>query len=319
MAKTWGDIQNETLQLMHVYSINGTVTAAADNADYTNAMVHAANYALRDLASTVAPIIRKISLSVAPVANMLGDYANFDVVPSRGEDIIYTATDPKAYYFEVDNPCTVYIEEVATDGTTTTLHTLTNTAKRVYTVFSGLVVGATADAEVQMRFVGGNAYNIRNVAFYETTFAAAADVPPFTRYDRYNLRTLTAGIVGGEFMKLPPNSIVMVDGQYRQTNDFRWEGDDTLVLDHYTSGQYDITYHAYPTEITATTSTTFTPELIAEAIDLVPLYVAARLYSDDNPPLSTQYMNMYIARRAELADRDNQRGAESFYSESGWV
>jgi hypothetical protein len=311
MGKTWADIKNETLQKMFSYSNGGAVTTAG-NEDYILAMPAVANYALRDLASVCRPIHRVYSLSHNPVPNMLGDTSvQWETVRSTGADISYTADDPKAFYYEVDGPCTVLLEQVTGDASLT-IQTYENAVKGKFTAFSGLVPLA---GTIRLRFLGGMTYNLRNVAFYASPFAAVEDIPPYTRYDRYNLRSL----IGPTFMRLSPNAVMVTgQGQHRVANEYRWEPNDTLVIDHYTVGQYDIFYEAYPTEITEDTDDAFEPELAAEALDMVPLYMASQLYMDDDVGKATDWLNQYNARRAELSGDQDVHGSVEWTSESGW-
>ena len=320
MAKTWGDIRAETLQRMFLYTINGVEqTGSDDTADYRKAMVHAANTALRELAAA-APIERRISIAVAPVANALGDGQHaFEVKLSRGQDAYYSANAPTAYYFEVDGVATVAVEEMV-NGEPVEIASISNPSRGVFTAHKG-IISATPGATVRLRFAGGGAYSYRNVALYTIPFAGEDDIPAFTRYNRFDLREITRPLgEGNYFMALPPlpNRVIVIDGQYRDAGNMRWEGDDTLVLDHYATGQYEILYYAYPTEITEQTSETFVPELCAEALDLVPLYMASMLYTDDNAPIASRYLEQYMAGKSILASRAQPASKEEFYSESGW-
>lgn len=346
MARTWGDIQRETLQLMRSYSLNGNPLYGdkvdTDNLDYIYAMPEAANYALRDLAAEAAPLVRMISLSLNPVPNMLGDGpAAFETRQSLGQEIVYQAQNPKAFYFEVDKPATIILQVQGQDGQWGNLQSFSfppaqgKAPGRGFAAYKGKVEtvdGVPVEGTIRLRYEGGTAYNIRNVAFYATGYNRAEDVPPFTRYDRYDLRKLTANQPGYEFLRLAPNNAVQQSAtEYRRCDDFRWEGDSTLVFDHYARGQWDIYYYAYPTPIergvlddlnTANPKATpleFEPELAAEALDIVPLYIASRLYTEEKPDLCSLYLNQYMARRAELANRQNATGYAQWISESGWV
>ena len=330
MPKTWLDIQKETLALMFSYTLNGnSLMDSTSTMDYRAAMAGVANAALRDLAAHASPLVRKLSLSLNPVANMLGDGDKaFAAVQSSGSDIVYSASHPKAYYFEVDGACQVIIQEALANSVVTRHNEINHEACTGFVSYRGLIEDELQfDGSVtQLRFVGNTLYNIRNVAFYAAKFRAAGDVPAFTRYNRYDLKELTAAREGYKFMHLAPNSVVRLDTDYSRSDSFYWEGGSTLVFDHYAAGQYDIFYHAYPTEIVAPdamkgingTDEAFVPELSSEALDLVPLYMASRLFGDDNPAMASQYLNEYMVRRSELSARNTQLGTNEIQCESGW-
>ncbi len=345
MIRTWQDLQRESLQLMRSYSLNGNPLFGekvdTDNLDYLYAMPEAANYAMRDLAAEASPLVRMISLSLNPVPNMLGDGpAAFQTVQSLGQDINYQIQNAKSFYFEFDRPATVTLQALGEDGQWNNLQDFSYpTEEKTYgfVAFKGNVQsldGQESTGIVRLHFAGGAAYNIRNVAFYAVHFDSADDVPPFTRYDRYDLRKLTDKLPGREFLRLAPNNAVQYSGTtYRRSDDFRWEGDSTMVFDHYAQGQWDIYYYAYPEPIVGALTDNLsqkepnpnaTPldhelELSPEALDIVPLYIASRLYTEEKPDLCSLYLNQYMARRAELADRQNATGLTEFVSESGWI
>ena len=60
-------------------------------------------------------------------------------------------------------------------------------------------------------------------------------------------------------------------------------------------------------------------QLDDEALELVPLYMASRLYMDDDSGVSTLYYNMYDARKLELQAAQEFSASDGFISESGWV
>jgi hypothetical protein len=338
MAKTWGDIQAEALQLMFSYTINGKSIALSDEtADYRAAFANAANYALRDLARVSTPIVRVLSLALAPVPNLLDERTAFNVTSSAGEDIAFRAQDPKSCYFEVDGICTVYLEQVMDDGTLIREAVFNKITRVGFTVFSSLI---KKTGLYQLRFEGKTAYNIRNVAFYAVSFPEEAVVdsagnttylpaviPPFTRFDRYDLVKLTTGQAGYEFMQFAMNPVKKVFPVSRsRADDFKIEQPATLVFDHYTVGQYDIYYHAYPSAIIAPnedqdiagTDDSWVPELPDKALDLVALCMAARLFADENGPIASQYLNQYSVARAELSNEPAVSESQDFESERGW-
>lgn len=344
MIRTWGDIQFAVLQLMRSYTLNGnSLWGDTDNLDYMYSMAEATNYALRDLAAEASPLVRMFSLSLNPVPNMLGDGPTaFQTVQSLGQEITYQAINPKAFYFETDRPVTVLLQKLGADGQLETLQQFPlppdplqppPPPSRGFVATKGLVTtldGVAVDGTIRLCFAAETAYNIRNVAFYAVPFTGAEDVPPFTRYDRYDLRKLTAGHSGYEFMRLPPNSTVQHGSSYRRSDEFRWEGDSTMVFDHYAQGQWDIYYYAYPEQIYGpfpdddlthppATPMEHEPALSTEALDIVPLYVVSRIYTEEKPDLCSLYLNQYMVRRAELADRQNAAGLAEFVSESGWI
>ena len=71
------------------------------------------------------------------------------------------------------------------------------------------------------------------------------------------------------------------------------EGDDVLVLPGMPVGVYTIWYRAYPQTITRITPDEEEIDLAPEAVVLLPLYMAAELYKEDELALATVLRNEY--------------------------
>ncbi len=135
---------------------------------------------------------------------------------------------------------------------------------------------------------------------------------------RYDLREIAPN-----FMRLVPNRIVWEhDGEYGRFTDYQQEGSGVLVFPGRVQGTFRVFYRAYPEEVEAGTPDDQTFELAAEALDLVPIYMASRLYKDDDIAIATDYLNEYQARRDELirtADDVVDGSYGNFVSVTGWV
>lgn len=135
---------------------------------------------------------------------------------------------------------------------------------------------------------------------------------------RYDLRELAP-----DFMRMVPDRIVWEhDGAYGRFVDYQQEGNGVLVFPGRVAGVFRVFYKAYPAEVTESTPDDQTFELAPEALDLVPIYMASRLYKDDDIAIATDYLNEYQARREELMQTmdDAVDGAYGdFVSVTGWV
>lgn len=80
---------------------------------------------------------------------------------------------------------------------------------------------------------------------------------------------------------------------YGRAQDWDLEGDDVLILPGDTAGTYTVWYDAYPMKITASTPEDTELELAEEAAALVPLYMAAELYKEDELAMATMFRNEY--------------------------
>ena len=82
-------------------------------------------------------------------------------------------------------------------------------------------------------------------------------------------------------------------------------------------GMYTIYYNAYPGQITEDTEDDYDMSLDPEVIVLLPLYMAAELYKDDDNGIATTYRNEFEVGLESLLNTSNYSGKEEFLSE--WV
>lgn len=135
---------------------------------------------------------------------------------------------------------------------------------------------------------------------------------------RYDLRLLAE-----DFMRLIPDRVLReANGTYGRYEGYFQEGPGALVFPGRDAGRFRVFYRAYPQPVTAETPDHMTFALAAEALDLVPIYMASRLYKDDDIAVATNYLNEYQVRRAELAQTATDGLDDSalcgFISVTGW-
>lgn len=82
-------------------------------------------------------------------------------------------------------------------------------------------------------------------------------------------------------------------GVYDRAEDWSMEGDDVLVLPGSTAGVYTLWYAAYPQTIKATTEDSEVLDCPPEAAVLIPLYIAAELYKEDELAMATMFRNEF--------------------------
>ena len=82
-------------------------------------------------------------------------------------------------------------------------------------------------------------------------------------------------------------------GIYGAAEEYAVEGDDVLVLPADITGTYTLWYRAYPEKISGETSDGTDLDVNEECAALVPIYMAAELYKDDDLSLATVLRNEY--------------------------
>lgn len=299
--KTWKNMKDETLQLMFSYSNLGELDQSDVNRDYILAMPSAANYAMIELAS-IRPIVKIARISCYPTHNLISTLPG-ELIQGEGE-MLFQASGPKSYSFEVQGEVTITLEK---DGAP--FIRLSNLEQRGFTQYHGLI---SEIGQVVMRFVGENSYAIRNVAMYAESFDSNDLIPSFDTKRTYDIRKL-----GERYMRIAPEQPVWYKGH--DISPYVVRSHDTITINSDLEGEVQVYYHAYPIRITNETKDEMEMELDDEALELVPLYMASRLYMDDDSGVATLYYNMYDARKAELMASKEFFASEGFVSESGWV
>lgn len=82
-------------------------------------------------------------------------------------------------------------------------------------------------------------------------------------------------------------------GAYGEAEEWSMEGDDVLVIPGNIAGTYTLWYAAYPQTITSATPDTEELDVPMEAAVLIPLYIAAELYKEDELAMATVFRNEF--------------------------
>lgn len=96
------------------------------------------------------------------------------------------------------------------------------------------------------------------------------------------------------FRCIDRGAVLLDDGVcYDVAEDWCIEGDDVLVIPGNVTGEYTVWYRAYPQTITATTPDSERIDMPEDAAVLIPLYIAAELYKEDELAMATVLRNEY--------------------------
>ena len=117
------------------------------------------------------------------------------------------------------------------------------------------------------------------------------------------------------FLSLRENE-VFLNG--RPTDGYTRIGGERMLL--YGIGKWIIGYNAYPQKITQATDKDYVLDVPEDAAVLLPLYIAAELYKDEDPQTAAIYRNEFEAGREALLYRDTAKsGHMCFESVSKWI
>ena len=303
---------NKALVLIDSYSNQGDIMSPTDSnqMDYILKMPFLFDTAQKQVAQQ-KKIIKAYKISHDKPANQLQSPKHqFDLVQRiQGADLTYQATGSLAYYFEVDDVATAYIEE-CTDpvnnvwATLTTISNILNAGQ--FTPYKGFIAAQNASHNIRIRFSGLFAYNVRNIALYNYAFSSVDRVPAYQRYVPYTMPT--------DFFQL--NKVILKgqknnDQSYRLSPDIRWEQRNIIAINWFDVGEYSVEYAAFPVDITVSTLMTYALENTPDAQECYPYFVASRLLSNEqgkrnvSVELFTIYQNMLSNLDTKIANAPN--------------
>lgn len=123
-----------------------------------------------------------------------------------------------------------------------------------------------------------------------------------------------------DFYQQKPNGIYYKDGNgdvFRCYN-YKFIGNEHLILQEKDAETYLIYYYAYPLKVTKETSGNEDLQIDDDVASLIPLYIASQLYKDDDISIATTYRNEFEVGRELLVKERNGSVSASFASASGW-
>lgn len=219
------------------------------------------------------------------IENQLG--SQFLIQEFTGTDIIYSAIGSRAYYFEVDAPCTIYLEEDI-GGTWTNLTTLYDTTATSFTAYKGLTSLSSTTNPVRIRFSGTTYYRIRNIALFEYPFSSDR-IPDYKPWIK----------------KQMPSDFSNVDKIVREYSDiyendsnFKWEGKRDLYINYEWEGNIRIVYVPTPSILTSLSDSLVVDDITSRT--KLPYYLAGMLMIDENQTLASYYLDKFNELKSEI-------------------
>lgn len=288
-------------KLKDTYSKNGTISDPNDvkQKNDTYKMNDYFDFSQKQIA-TIKKIVKAKHISHNMPLNALSQpLYQFDIVQFIGTDQTYTATGARAYYFEVDDVATVYIEEQI-NGVWTVLSTLTNVLANAgqFTAYKGLITPTSLTNSIRIRFSGTNFYNHRNRALFTVLFSDVSRIPNYKKYVLYTMPTDFY-----QFNKLVLKGQIINSQPYENTADFYWEQENILAINYNVVAEYSAEYFAYPSTIDDTTLDTYNFEISTTAQEGMPLYVASQLLMFENNAAGDRLLSQYENFLANLDSR----------------
>ena len=301
---TLSQCKDKAIKLMRQYSNGGVVIPTNENLDYTLPMNQLADTAQREVAK-YAKIHALYSFSRNAVIPPFGEYSIKQYIPTT--DLVdAVCINGQAYYFEVDAPCSVVIEESADLTTWSTLSTIVVTAIISFTAYSGSITPSLVTNTIRLRFTGTYPFNRRNTAIWNIPFQV---VPTYASQVKYDMPT--------DFYKLDKIVVQNDNNIYQENVNYKWQGFKSLYIDYMYSGSFDVHYFKYPTRITDATADSYTFEVSEEAADAIPYYLAAMGMLDEMPSMAKVLLDEYKTQLVNLETLETN-GVVGINRISGW-
>ncbi len=277
------DIFNITADLIDERLANGTINAT------TTAVYKARTPGILNLWQSEnvnnGDLYKTHEISNTPIPNLLGLTSGFDIKEFIGTDLTFEGQgQPKAYYFEADAPCTVYIEDFTTQWNTLATITVPDSITS-FTAFKGIVTPTDGSTKCRIRATGQYYFRIVNRALFGVTFQADR-IPTYRPWVMHQMPD--------DFKSIDQIIDEVPDRQYTKETSYKWEGRKDLYINYYFIGNIRIVYKPVPVQITALTQTLEVDEVTSMS---AAYFLAAHLLTED--PNSASFFNQrYLELKA---------------------
>lgn len=284
---TWGEIKKQVQVLCN------EPEKSDFEADYGFGLVSAANSCLKDLANTSAKFHDTLRISMPEVENILQTERD-ESFSHVSEPIQFSAelsvSGIYSYVFECDGEADVSIY----DGDTSVV-TINCRQSKSFVRYSGFF-DATEGNVVKIEFSGEFLYKIRNIAIYPSRVSTNPDdIPDWASYYSFEMRRLVSEVSENKFKAFDDKLPVTLNGQ--PISDFAFDGDSVIMVSSDYHGEIGIPYTRYPTMLTEESPDDTEIDLDLASQDLMPYFIAARVYMDYDTQKSIIYKNEYEVRK----------------------
>lgn len=237
-------------------------------------------------------IFSTYEISNKPVDNLLGN-GHFDIRAFEGTELAFECEgSAKAYYFEVDNDATVYIEDY-TNGWNTLATISPAPTVSGFTAYSGVVTPSIGATRSRLRFAGSYYYRCVNRALFGVPFASVSDVPVYRPWVKKQMPS--------DFKTMDEIIEESVD-EYTKSAGYKWEGRRDLYISYFFDGNIRIVYHPIPSMVAAITDTLQVDDVTARTV--MPYALAAQLMLQENSDIASFFQQRF--EEMKRGEEENQ-------------
>lgn len=220
-------------------------------------------------------------ISNKPVTSMLGMTSGFDYLEFVGQEIIKEANGSvKAYYFEVDGDCTVFIEDYTTQWNT--LAIIQPTGITDFEAYKGVVIPTNNATKSRIRFTGQYRYLITNYAMFNVPIAPTK-VPDYRPWIKKEMPA--------DFKSIDQLITEYPQRQYTKDTNYKWEGRKDLYINYYYEGSLRIVYRPVPTPIASVNDVLEVDDVTART--LLPYALGMELFKEENEEIYAHFYKRF--------------------------
>lgn len=205
------------------------------------------------------------------------------------EDIEFEATQISyAYFFQVDGPATVYVEEL-NGGIWSILDTIVVTENNQFIDYKGLITPTVGATSTRLRFTGDYYFTYTNVALYKERFSSVAKVPNYEQYIQVEMPD--------DFKIVDQVVKISLPDGYVKTNTYYWEGRKDMYINRDFEGSIKVIYRPNIAPLTS-----IDDELVLDdvtAITCLPYGLGAKLMATENVSLGSYLQSKYEENKYE--------------------
>ena len=268
------------------------------------------------------PAISSYVINHKPMKNLID--GSFTPV-ERSEDLIYEATDAKAYYFQADGIGRVIIQKQNSVGGWSQIGEVELNGARRFKEYAGFIKEGKefVNGLVRLVFTGLDSdkknylYSVKCVAMYQHVYSDdVADIPAFEAYTRYDMTTLV-----DDFLTLSTPPITEDEEYERLSGDYDVEGGRVILFPYSVTGCFKVLYNRRPKELINKGSAQDDESLLdldEELCSLIPVLIASYIWLEDEPDRAQYYYSQYQARAGEILARERNLSPVQIKSCNGW-
>lgn len=228
-------------------------------------------------------------ISNTPVANLLGLTTGFDIKEFIGTDLTFEGQgQARAYYFEVDAPGTIYIEDYTNQWNVLATITVPDSVKS-FTPYKGTVIPTSGSTKARIRASGTYYYRIVNRALYAIPFQQDR-IPDYRPWVKHQMPD--------DFKSVDQIIDEFPDRQYAKDTTYKWEGRKDLYINYYYVGNVRVIYKPVPIPITDLTQVLQIDDITA---DTAAYFLAAHLFLVEDPASASFFNGRFLELKVEAS------------------